>query len=135
MNKLDSYDAIVDSWGYETLLFKCCGSYQGDYVVLLRDGNRYGFTTIGYGSCSGCDALEALSPYCYGDWSEHQAGNCECDWSKVQSFADGLREDIKWGSASYLLEELGDDKLETQWYFYDSDIKKAIQEIRGILSE
>lgn len=43
------------------------GYYQGDYVLVFReeddygysDSDRWGFLTIGYGSCSGCDAWQS----------------------------------------------------------------------------
>lgn len=35
--------------------------YQGDSRILLRDGHRYGVLLFGWGSCSGCDALQACS--------------------------------------------------------------------------
>lgn len=48
----------------ETLIWEAVGDYQGDYFVLVKgpDG-RYGFTVIGYGSCSGCDGLQATTGY------------------------------------------------------------------------
>lgn len=56
------YEELVGSWGHEVLSFDTIGSYQGDHLVLLRDGDRYGIVVIGYGSCSGCDALQAVGP-------------------------------------------------------------------------
>ena len=52
------YDQIVATQG-EMLGNWTLGDWQGDYVYLLKNEDRYAFTVIGYGSCSGCDALEA----------------------------------------------------------------------------
>lgn len=54
-----SYRDIVNDFGYEVLLEVKDDDYQGDSRFLLRDGDRYGWLQFGWGSCSGCDALEA----------------------------------------------------------------------------
>lgn len=53
--------------------------YQGDSFVLYEDNGRYGYLTFGWGSCSGCDALQA----------------CET-WEEVQELYDHLQNSIKW---------------------------------------
>jgi hypothetical protein len=53
-----SYEQIVDALG-KTVVYERAGDYQGDLFYLIQDGDRYGFVSIGYGSCSGCDAMEA----------------------------------------------------------------------------
>ncbi len=37
------------------------GSYQGDWYMVGKKGEDYYFFTMSYGSCSGCDWIEALS--------------------------------------------------------------------------
>lgn len=54
-----SYDDLIDSFEVQVLLRKDDDDYQGDTRLLVRDGDRYGLITFGWGSCSGCDALEA----------------------------------------------------------------------------
>lgn len=54
-----SYEAMVTSFGFNELAKVSIGAYQGDTSYLLRDGDRYGYLDFGWGSCSGCDALEA----------------------------------------------------------------------------
>ena len=53
--------------------------YQGDSRVLYRDGQRYGYLQFGWGSCSGCDALQACSTI-----------------EQVQELMDELYQSIKW---------------------------------------
>lgn len=48
---------VIERWDYD--------GYQGDTRVLLRNEGRFGFLEIGWGSCSGCDALQG----CHG-WAE-----------------------------------------------------------------
>lgn len=54
-----SYDELIDSFEVEVLVRVDDDDYQGDTRLLVRDGGRYGLITFGWGSCSGCDALEA----------------------------------------------------------------------------
>lgn len=57
------YGPLLESLGYEILLQVDDVDYQGDSRVLFRDGNRYGLLVFGWGSCSGCDALQACDSY------------------------------------------------------------------------
>ena len=53
--------------------------YQGDSRVLYDEAGRIGILIFGWGSCSGCDALQA------------------CDSiEEVQQLCDELQDDIKW---------------------------------------
>jgi hypothetical protein len=57
------WDCIVKSWGYEVCLFEVIGSYQGDMLILFHrkdvsTQDEWGYTSIAYGSCTGCDSLE-----------------------------------------------------------------------------
>lgn len=56
------YQELIDSMEHTTVLTETQGDYQGSSLVLLRDGqNQYGILRFGWGSCSGCDALQACS--------------------------------------------------------------------------
>ena len=66
----EEYNYLLGEWiDYETLV-KCIntkidwhiletGCYQGDYWYFAQYDNKVYFVNIGYGSCSGCDALMA----------------------------------------------------------------------------
>lgn len=114
-----TYEDIVKSWGHEVLDISETGSYQGDYEVLLRDANgRYGITVFGYGSCSGCDELQATEPW-----------NDEGDWNGVVELRDKLAADITWFDTPEAAAKWIDDALAengNRWWAYDS-------EVRGVL--
>lgn len=59
LGDLCSYDPILNDLG--KVLFKLDeGSYSGDTRLIYTDSNsRYGILTFGWGSCSGCDALQS----------------------------------------------------------------------------
>lgn len=90
----DGYELIVRSFGFDYTM-QTFGSYQGDHAVVLRDGQRVGWLVIGYGSCSGCDELEAVDPWCH-----HRDGEpCNCSWAGVVELRDRLLSEVKWGEA------------------------------------
>ncbi len=94
------YQPMLASMEYEILLQVDESDYQGDSFLLLKDGTRWGFLTYGWGSCSGCDALQSCS-----------------NWEQVAELRDSLVNDIKWyDSAAELLEYWGCKDWETQWF-------------------
>lgn len=118
-NNYYSYQGLVDTFEVETLLEGEAGDYQGDLFFLLRDGDRYGFLVFGYGSCSGCDALEG----CYGNPKA------------MEELRDELWESVRWETGEALAEffTTKDEKLE--WWGYGSgyeDFKaEAVKILRG----
>jgi hypothetical protein len=58
----DDYTPIIQSFGHIIVRTDEDG-YQGDTFVLLGKDDRYGFLVFGWGSCSGCDALQACDSY------------------------------------------------------------------------
>lgn len=73
------YLDLVRSFEAEIIASTSEGSYDGDYFFVLKKGNEYGYLTFGYGSCSGCDALQA------------------CDTpEEVQALRDSLYNSIWW---------------------------------------
>ena len=54
-------------------------NYQGDSFILYKNEDKYGFLTFGWGSCSGCDALQGCN-------------NIE----EVQELMDYLYNSIQW---------------------------------------
>lgn len=53
------YTPLLDSFGYTTLLQVDDDDFQGDSRLLFQDGTRCGLLIFGWGSCSGCDALQS----------------------------------------------------------------------------
>lgn len=114
------YEHMVKAWGWDVLSFDTVGDYQGDHLVLLADGDRRGFCMIGYGSCSGCDALEAARPYDYSDMPAP-------DWSDVVALYDQLKASVHWESdgpalAAWIEHQIATEGEGTDWYWYSSKV-------------
>jgi hypothetical protein len=107
-----SYEQIVNSWGWPVEAFETFGSYQGDHLALLQEGQmRFGLIVFGYGSCSGCDWLEDVAP-----WDD------EGDWQGVIDLSAKLREDIHWERTRADLTAWVDAHPENNWWCYDAEI-------------
>lgn len=76
------YDPMLAEFG-EILLQVDDNDYTGDSRVLYQDGTRYGYLQFGWGSCSGCDALQA----------------CQ-SMEEVQKLMDELYASIRWFDTS-----------------------------------
>ena len=73
-----SYDDLVGEFG-DILLSVSEDNWQGDTWYLLQSGTRYGYLSVGWGSCSGCDALQGADT-----------------WEEVNELQDSLRDHIHW---------------------------------------
>lgn len=107
------YDEIVATQG-EIIKDWTLGDWQGDYVYLLKNGDKYAFTVIGYGSCSGCDALQG----------------CEND-EEFNSLKEGIINGIVWGTKQDVYDYVFNQEA-NRWYFHEKDwveIRKEIMEI------
>jgi hypothetical protein len=80
-------DGHYGPWDY-TPIIEHCGivierhddnSYQGDTRVLLEANGRFGYLEIGWGSCSGCDSLQACS-----------------SWTDLQELIDEITTSVRW---------------------------------------
>ena len=110
-----SYDGIVETQG-EIIKDWTLGHYQGDYVYLLKNGDKYAFTVIGYGSCSGCDALEGC-------------GNDE----EFNELKDAIVSGIVWGTKQDVYDYVNNQEA-NRWYFHEEDWVDIRKEILDLLS-
>jgi hypothetical protein len=115
-----SYYDMVRSQG-KVIHESVIGDYQGDYIYLVESPNgKIGFAVVGYGSCSGCDALQAAMDY--GD-SERNLNDL---WESVVS-------GIYWGNAQEIFDYVNNEEA-NRFYYYESDWVNARQEINEILN-
>ncbi len=84
-----SYNPLLESFGYPILLQVDDCDYQGDSRLLFQNGDLRGILIFGWGSCSGCDALQG------------------CDTiDEVAELRDRLHDGIRWGSVTGTLDYL-----------------------------
>lgn len=98
---LPDYDDLVRQFAH--IFFTVSdGDYQGDHFYVVtswgklstgKNGIRYGFLVVGYGSCSGCDSLQA------------------CDsWEELAELAQRIHSDVRWFDSLPLLVAFLEDR-------------------------
>ena len=96
-----NYNPILEEIG--TILIQVDDNdYQGDSRILYEKNGKYGYLIFGWGSCSGCDALQACR-----------------DVRELQSLADSLENSVKWFDSLDVLKEYFKSKdweLEYSWH-------------------
>lgn len=78
------YQDLVSTFCDSILVDTECGSYSGDSLLLLKAGERIGLLSFGWGSCSGCDALQGALLYGNGDDAD------------VDALRDDLARSVVW---------------------------------------
>lgn len=117
-----SYEEVVKSWGLTVEHFETFGSYQGDHLAVVSGAEGIGLVVFGYGSCSGCDQLEAITPY----------GDDEADdWQPVVDLADQLRRDVHFEPTRDALRDWIDTHPESRWWSYDEEVASWLNRTFG----
>lgn len=130
MHKTISYEFLARVQGFDVVADERFGSYSGDYVVIYKDPlHEYNLTThkyiphvgvlvIGFGSCSGCDELEAVN------WIDED--ELWWDVGGIREIATRMHRDIKWYSSTEVLE--AHMLIQNPWHWHDDAIKSFIRE-------
>lgn len=114
-----SYSAMIDTMDLEELVEVSDDDYQGDTFTLVSKGEKYGLLIYGWGSCSGCDAAQAVTTL-----------------SEANKLRDQLYDGIHWfdtlgEAATYIA---SDDK-ELQWYGYRETYRKFVAQVEQYLRD
>lgn len=126
-NKYVTYEDLVESLEYEVLKEERFGDYEGDLLFVLRDGGKYGYVVIGYGSCSGCDNLEGRLGYDGWTQESHEA---------VTELRDEIHRSIRWAdSLEDLLTLMTPEQTDIHWYGNDDECKSIFARLRTELKE
>lgn len=110
-----SYNELIDSMELDEVFSEHDNDYQGDSYYLFKRGDEFGILVFGWGSCSGCDALEAA----YGNIEETTA------------LRDDLYASIRWMSRDELKEWVGNKQWDSEWYYYREAGKDFIARLKA----
>ena len=114
---IPEWEDLVQDLGPKVVAMSERNDYQGDYFVLLRDGNDWGWLVIGYGSCSGCDELE-------GEWYSalyHDHDHDKSPSEAMNDLVERLRREVRWGTAQEIETYLRDAAFYPQnWWASDA---------------
>jgi hypothetical protein len=115
----DDYQPIIDAIGTPIVQYEI-GQYDGDTLILFRNANhQYGYLTIGWGSCSGCDALQGCESY-----------------DDLQALIDEIEAGVRWfDSAGDALHFINNHDWAGEYFGGDPDTAKFVAECQSILSQ
>lgn len=111
------YTPILEYAG-TVLISESDRDYQGDTYALLEKNGAFGFLKFGWGSCSGCDALQACRTY-----------------ADAGALADNIVEQVVWHtSAKKMIKYLDSANERNEWYANQDTFTKfrkaAIKELK-----
>ena len=103
------YNELINSLDYEILLQVDDDDYQGDSRILLKNNDSYGILIFGWGSCSGCDALQS----------------CE-NIKEVDELRQSLNQSIRWGTLEETLNYMKNHDWEGDYSWRQTEMKRFI---------
>ena len=113
----ESYQPIIDEIGNVAVQVDD-RDYQGDSRILYDNDGRIGYLNFGWGSCSGCDALQACSSF-----------------EEVQDLMDGMVNDTKWfDSKGEALEFFKTKDWELEYSWHADEQKDFLKKVEDYLS-
>lgn len=125
MKKVDEiYDNSWGWWDYQPMLNEFGNiilqkdeqNYQGDSFLIYEKDDKYGYLTFGWGSCSGCDALQGCNSI-----------------SEVQELMDRLYSSIEWFDSLDALKEYFEETDWTLQYQYSiPEFKEFLIEVKNL---
>lgn len=125
MKKADEiYDNSWGWWDYQPMLNEFGNiilqkdeqDYQGDSFLIYEKDDKYGYLTFGWGSCSGCDALQGCNSI-----------------SEVQELMDRLYSSIEWFDSLDVLKEYFEETDWTLQYQYSiPEFKEFLIEVKNL---
>lgn len=111
------YTDLIDSMEVEVLAEVDEDKYQGSSWLIVKDGERYGYMSYGWGSCSGCDALAACA-----------------DAQDATDLRDELWNGIRWeNSAAELLTYFVETDWELKWEYHASEFQAFLVAAKNVL--
>lgn len=121
---------VFDEWGDSdyTPIIEALGNvairvddddYQGDTRVLYNNDGKIGYLLFGWGSCSGCDALQG----------------CETI-DEVQELCNELESSIRWfDTAEDAIKWFNEHDWKGDWSWYTNEGKHFVHEVVTYLEE
>jgi hypothetical protein len=112
-----NYQPILDQFG-EIVLQVDDGDYQGDSRLIYKNGEQYGLLIFGWGSCSGCDSLQACDSY-----------------KDIDELMASLQARIKWDTKENLLKYISEKDWEAEYCWHADETRQFVEQAKRLLAE
>ena len=110
------YDKLLESFGCEIILKVDDDGYEGDSRVLYHLNGRYGLLIFGFGSCSGCDALQACQTF-----------------DEIEDLRKRFITSIHWDTAEGMHHYIANKDWELEYCYHQEETKRFIDEALKLL--
>jgi len=107
------YEDLTEATGCEVIDSLYMGSYQGDLLMIVSKDYKFGILSTGYGSCAGCDPLQA----CRGP-------------DEYAELAKSLYNNIIWKDPDEIIDYLENKDWETEYYGRQEGLPEFIKKIK-----
>ena len=112
------YTPMIEAFG-NVAVREDVHDYQGDTWVLYDNNGKIGYLVFGWGSCSGCDALQGC-----------------VDFDELQDLCDRLEDGIMWfDNAAKALDWFEAHDWEGDWSWYYEECKDFVRKVFEYLNE
>jgi hypothetical protein len=109
------YNDLVLTMGVEIIEQETFGEFEGDIVYHVKRGDEHGILIVGFGSCSGCDALQGT--LCYSDeWTDDIERN-------VTALRDQLQASIIWPTEGKTLTEMIEERISGSGWWENTEVE------------
>lgn len=113
------YKPIIEYFGKVLVMVEDDECYSGDTRILYDDnGKGFGYLCIGWGSCSGCDRLQA----------------CE-NYKELAALIKDLEEDIKWLPRADMLKFFKEHDWKGDYSYSKDFVEKVISTLETPVSQ
>lgn len=111
------YQQILNEIG-EILIQIDDNDYQGDSRVFYEKDGKYGYLIFGWGSCSGCDALQGCNTV-----------------EELQNLANGLEHSTRWfDSISEVQEYFNKKDWELEASYHSKETKEFVDKVKKYMT-
>lgn len=107
-----TYEGLVELGAGAVIVKEMIGDYQGDYHFLVKDGEKYAHVVTGYGSCSGCDALQ----------------DCEDSFSEMAELGNAICDSVVWKSQEEMMKHIEEHDVGGSWYGQEKEQWASFQQ-------
>lgn len=110
------YNPLLQSFEYEIMLKVDDSDFEGDSRLIFRNNNEYGILIFGWGSCSGCDALQACT-----------------NMKEISDLRDSLNRQIRWGSLQEINDYINNKNWELEYSWFADETKEFVKKAKLLL--
>ena len=110
-----SYQPMIEDFG-RILVQVDDDDYQGDTRVVYEKDGKHGLLIFGWGSCSGCDALQACNSR-----------------EETAELIESTEQSIKWfDTLNELIAYVADEDRKTSFYWHEEKWKDFVRQVEAL---